>query len=176
MEKDKKDLFTIPGFTTRYLHPGDEALIFDLDQRCEDFSLLVSGLPPTEEEAAAVLVDLPPGKSPADKFVIGAFAGPEKMIGLVDMIRGYPEAEDWFIGLMQLDPAYRGQGTGGQLYRAVAGWCRQRGARAILLGVVEQNTRGLAFWEKMGFHVIEKRPPRRFGIKDCVVLVMKKAL
>ena len=176
MDIDETDLFSIPGFTTRSLRAGDEALIFDLLRRCEDFSVLVSGLPPTEEEAADLLIDVPPGKTLDDKFVFGLFAGPEKLIGLVDLIRGYPGAGDWFIGLMQLDPATRGKGTGGQLYRAVEGWCQQRGARAILLGVVEQNTEGTAFWEKMGFRLLEKRSPRRFEVKDCIVLVMRKEL
>ena len=173
MERPDYDLFLIPDYTVRYLRAGDETLIFDLMQRCAEFSLLVSGQPPEPQEAADLLVDLPPGKGLEDKFAMGVFDGPEKLLGLVDLIRGYPRPEVWFIGLMQLDPAYRGQGLGRQLYQALEAWSIQRGAREIMLGVVAQNVDGLAFWEKLGFQVIDRKPGK-FGLVETAVLVMQK--
>ncbi len=175
MEPQDSDLFTIPHYTVRYLRAGDEALIYDLLQRCEEFSRLVSGQPPEPEEAAGLLVDLPPGKSLADKFSIGVFNGPETLIGLVDLIRGYPRPEVWFIGLMQLDPAYQGRGIGKQLYQAVESWSAQQGAREMMLGVVAQNVDALAFWEKLGFQVVDQKPGK-FGLLETTVLVMQKTV
>jgi GNAT superfamily N-acetyltransferase len=171
------DLFSIPGFSARFLRSGDEALIFDLLQRCADFSLLVSGLPPTEEEARDLLTDLPPAKQLEDKFVIGLLDPREnRLIGLAVVIRGYPHPEDWFIGLLQLDPACRGQGLGRQFYLAIEAWAAQRRARNILLGVVEQNQAAHAFWHQLGFQDIEKRPPVKFGMLECAVFVMKRPI
>jgi ribosomal protein S18 acetylase RimI-like enzyme len=50
------------------------------------------------------------------------------------------------------------------------------GASEIRLGVIETNQDGFHFWTRMGFEEIERRLPRLFGLREQVVIVMRKGL
>lgn len=98
------------------------------------------------------------------------------IIGVLDVIRDYPASGGWFVGLFLIDPMYRQQGLGRKMYQAFEQWAMRRGARQIGLGVVEQNTRAYDFWQRLGFEEQERRPPKRYGNKENVVIVMKRML
>jgi len=153
----------------------DAPALQELLERCADFSWLVEGEPPSPHAARDILADLPPGKSLVDKFMYGIFRE-NALVGVLDAIRGYPQQGAWWIGLLLLDPAQRGRGTGEQALLTFEDWAGQQGAQALMLGVVVENQRGLQFWQRMGFALVETRPPRRFGQKEQVVLVMRKEL
>jgi len=152
---------------------NDAPALQELLERCADFSWLVEGEPPSPHAAQDMLADLPPSKTLADKFLYGIFRE-KTLVGVLDGIRGYPQEGTWWIGLLLLDPAQRGRGTGEQALLAFEDWAGQQGAQALMLGVVEENRRGFNFWRRMGFTLVETRPPRRFGQKEQVVLVMRK--
>ena len=168
-------LFEIPGCTALQLDQQALPSIQTLLEKCDDFYILVSGLPAKPDDPQELFTDLPPGKTYADKTVIGFYKGGE-LIGILDSIRGYPAQGDWFIGLMVLDPAERGNGLGRSLLDAYESWAASFGAQVVWLGVVEENQRGLKFWQQSGFQVIEKRPPRRFGNKEQAVYLCRKSL
>ena len=157
----------------RLLSLADTPALQDLLERCVDFSQLVEGEPPSSDAARNMLADLPPGKSLADKFIFGIFLD-NALAGVLDAVRDYPQDGVWWIGLVLLDPAQRGQGAGKQALNAFAALAKKQGAQALMLGVVDENQRGLKFWQRMGFELVEKRPPRLFGRKEQVVLVMRK--
>jgi ribosomal protein S18 acetylase RimI-like enzyme len=94
----------------------------------------------------------------------------------LDAVRDYPAPGEWFRGLLLVDPTYRQEGVGSKLYQAFEGWAMQRGAQHIGLGVVEQNKRAYVFWQRLDFEEQEKRPPRRYGNKEHVVIVMIRRL
>jgi ribosomal protein S18 acetylase RimI-like enzyme len=77
---------------------------------------------------------------------------------------------------MLLLTAYRQQGVGRKMYQAFEQWAIQHGAQHIGLGVVEQNKHAYFFWQRLGFEEQEKRPPRRYGNKENVIIVMKRSL
>jgi GNAT superfamily N-acetyltransferase len=166
----------LPGCKVRLLQPGDEALAQTLLEVCADYCKLVTGLPPGPSAGVSLLVERPKGRGPDDKFVFGVFTEPAGLIGVLDVIRDYPNPRDWFIGLMLFGPSHRSQGLGRQLYLAFETWAVQRGARSILLAVVERNERARRFWKRLGFEPIEKRPRRRQGKRKNVVIVMKRSL
>lgn len=159
----------------RLLDQADTPALQNLLERCADFSLLVEGEPPTAHAAQDMLADLPPGKSLADKFLLGIFRE-DNLAGVLDAVRGYPQAGVWWIGLLLFDPAQRGCGAGEQALNIFTTFAGEQGAQALMLGVVEENVRGLQFWQRMGFKLVEKRPPRLFGRKEQVVRVMRKEL
>jgi ribosomal protein S18 acetylase RimI-like enzyme len=51
----------------------------------------------------------------------------------------------------------RRQGYGAEAVAALVGWARARGAPALRLGVDEGNAVGLAFWQSLGFRVLDHR-------------------
>jgi len=75
-----------------------------------------------------------------------------------------------------LDPTVRGRGLGHSIYRAFEAWAAGAGAGRIDLGVVEANAAAARFWERQGFHRVERRPPRRFGLHEHVVEVWRREL
>jgi GNAT superfamily N-acetyltransferase len=157
----------------KLLNLDDAPALQDLLERCADFSQLVEGEPPSAHAAQDMLTDLPPGKSLADKFLFGIFRE-DILVGVLDAVRDYPQNGVWWLGLLLLDPAQRGRGAGVQALNVFAGLASKQGAQALMLGVVEENQSGLRFWRRMGFEVMEKRPPRLFGRKEQVVLVLRK--
>jgi ribosomal protein S18 acetylase RimI-like enzyme len=80
-----------------------------------------------------------------------------------------------FIGLFLLDPAFAEKGWG----KAVAGFRRvvqAAGVEKLGLGVLEHNQPARAFWQAMGFIEISRRPPRLFGQREGVVILMEKRM
>jgi ribosomal protein S18 acetylase RimI-like enzyme len=134
----------------------DETRIPELQafhEECADYLELITGEPPGPDQAADLLRDLPPGKGPADKFVMGFFDAPGHLVGVLDLIRDYPRPREWFLGLLLFGPSSRGRGLGERVYRRIEEWIRAQDGRAVHLIVQEQNPRALAFWKRMGFEV-----------------------
>jgi GNAT superfamily N-acetyltransferase len=167
-------LFMAGPYPARLITADDAFLLQDLFVRCTDFSLLVEGVPPGPNAAQDLLHDVAPGKTLDDKILIGLWDSSGCLLGLIDAMRGYPAPDQWFIGLMLIDPALRGQGIGAQAYRGFEHWAAGQGAHSIGLGVVEANTAGCRFWQQMGFAEASRTEPRSFGEKTHVVIRMQK--
>jgi RimJ/RimL family protein N-acetyltransferase/SAM-dependent methyltransferase len=162
----------IPGYQARRLQSEDAAILQTLLENCSDYSLLVTGSPPASSAATSLLADCPEGKTPNDKLVFGLFTEQQDLVGVLDVIHDYPAQGDWWLGLLLLAPAYRGQGLGQRIYHAFARWASEQGARSIYLGVIEQNRRAYRFWQKAGFEPVERQPARHFGQTEHVVITM----
>lgn len=169
-------LFKIPGFRVKLVKPADAATLQSLLEICADYELLLSGSPPGPEAAGSLLASRPEGKAQQDKLTIGIFTQTQGMVGVLDAVRDYPALADWWLGLLLLDPAYRGQGLGTKIYQAFERWAGELGARCIYLGVLEENQAAYRFWRAAGFELVERQPGRHFGEKEHVVITMKKML
>lgn len=75
-----------------------------------------------------------------------------------------------------LIPAQRGQGLGSEFYQAFENWASAQGITQVSLCVIEANQPGLQFWKSLGFEIIRKTEPRRFGNKTHAVYVMSRAV
>lgn len=120
---------------------------------CHDYFQLVTGQPPGPDEAEELMRALPRGKTYADKFVMGLFDAPGHLIGVLDVIRDYPKAGEWYLGLLMFGPSFRGQRLGERVYRRLEDWVREFGCKALHLIVQEQNPGALRFWQRMGFEI-----------------------
>ncbi len=122
-------------------------------ESCRDYVELITGTAPGPREADELLTELPRGKRPEDKFVVGLFDAPGHLVGVLDVIRDYPAEDEWYVGLLLFGPSSRGRGLGERVYRRLEEWVRAQGGRAIHLIVQEQNPGALRFWKRMGFEV-----------------------
>ena len=163
-------------YTVRSLQPADAALLQALYDRCADFTLLVEGEPVSPTAAGQDLQSVPAGKSLADKCVFGIFNLQGEIVGVLDALRDYPEEAAWWVGLLMLAPAVRGQGLGRDAFLAFSEYVRWHGAKVIMLGVVEENKPALEFWQKMGFSLLRKTEPRLFGKKMQVVYIFRRSI
>jgi RimJ/RimL family protein N-acetyltransferase len=64
-----------------------------------------------------------------------------------------------YLGLMYVDPRYRGQSINGQIVERLKQWCRTKGVSELRLDVYSDNLIALGAYEKAGFskHMIEMR-------------------
>lgn len=169
-------LFTVPGYQVKLLQEEDLPVIQNLLERCADYELLVTGLPPDPSSAKKILFDLPEGKSQADKFAIGIYTESTGLVGILDAIRDYPRQNDWWLGLLLLDPDYRNKGLGKRIYSAFEAWAARWGAQKVYAGVIERNERAYEFWQGLGFETVEVRPARRFGVLEHAVSVIRRVV
>ena len=158
------------------LHDPDRPAVQALLERCTDYFELVEGAPPGDHAVDDLWTDVAPGKTLDDKLLLGLWDLSGHLVGLLDVMRDYPEPGEWFIGLLLIDPAQRSQGTGAEVYRAFATWAAGCGALAIGLGVVEANTGAYRFWQRLGFEVMRVTPPRPFGSREHAVTFMRQPL
>ena len=146
------------GYRVQRLSPADAGTLQLLYERCSDYHEEHEGIPTRPTAAADELAALPPGKALVDKFSLGIYSPEGEMVGYLDLVRDFPAADEWQIGLLMLDPAERGRGLGERICRAAADWVAARGGRTISLGVLEHAPRAERFWRRMGFDEIARQP------------------
>src|SRR5580704_17222386 len=99
----------------------------------------------------------------ATKLLIGIFDQFGKLVGLIDVLRGYRKRTDWYVGLMLLAPAFQGQGFGTEIHDEFVSYARREGIHRLLLAVLEANESARRFWLRLGYRKVKDFPPRQFG-------------
>jgi GNAT superfamily N-acetyltransferase len=160
----------------RRLAPLDAAAAGELDAlslRCADFMRLVEGREPGPHEGREILTDAPPDFPIADKFVLGVRSGDE-LIGVTDVLRGYPAPAVWWVGLLLLAPEARRGGLGSEVMGALASWAVGEGAASIQLGVQSQNERALRFWRRQGFEHLRTAEQQNGRLHNRVLVLERR--
>jgi GNAT superfamily N-acetyltransferase len=163
-------------YSVRLLTYEDVKALQRLYEKCVDYMLLVDGHPAGQNAAEEEFQDLPPGRSADDKFMFGIVDPLNELIGVLDVMRWYPDEATWWIGLLLLVPEIRSQGVGKKVLKGFTEYVKMNGGKAIMLGVVEDNERAYQFWSKMGFEFIRDTEPRSFGNKTQIVHIMSQKL
>jgi len=166
----------LSDYAVRRLYPENASAVQTFFERCNDFNLLVDGEDVSPTSGQDIFLEVPTGRSLADKFLFGVFDQAEQLVGLLEGMWGYPQSGVCWIGLLLLAPASRGQGLGRQLMAAFEDFARAQGSQSLMLGVVEENACAYAFWGNLGFELVRQTEARCFGKKLQKVLVMRKAL
>lgn len=128
----------------------DLLLVEQFNTEAGDYWLLADRVPPGPQKAAEFFTDGPPGCDPARSHRLGLFHG-GRLVGLAELSFGFPQPEDAYLGLMILHPEVRGKGFGARLLAHAEGLARAAGTPRLYLGVLEENPRGRAFWQREGF-------------------------
>ncbi len=165
----------IPGFEVRFLNIEDVTRLQALYDKCADFALLVEGKPYSPGAAQEEFNSLPPGKTPADKLMIGVWHPVGQLVAVLDAVRDYPDAATWWIGLLMLAPEVRGKGLGRQIVQGFHAYAQAHRCNSIMLGVVEENAYAYRFWQKMGYELVNKTEPQQFGQKLQAVFVLRQS-
>ena len=165
-----------PGYSAKLLKLEDASVLQNLYEECIDFALLTDGQPPSPTAALDEFDALPEGKTKQDKYIFGLFDSDGNLLTIIESIRHYPNDRTWWLGLMMLTPSQRGKGLATEFYRAFENWVSTQGIDRISLCAIEANEKGLKFWKSLGFEVICKRKPRKFGNKTHAVYVMSRAI
>lgn len=172
------DLFTlgVPGYSVESLELRDAERLQKLYEKCADYAYLVDGQPPSPTAAREEFFAVPEGKSLCDKFMFGLFAPQHELIGLIESIRGYPNEQTWWVGLVVLAPEYRRKGLLNPLVQSFEHWVAKRGMSYIMGSVVEANIKVLRLWKRMGFEVVRRTPPKQFDQKSHSLYIIRRAV
>ena len=123
-------------------------------------------LPPVLLDAHSVVLEV--GHAPNDAFISDFFTatppdlGPEclyhfavregpAMVGMICIAEGYEYPDDWWIGLMLIDPAFRNQRIGHRVVEDIKRRAKKRSINMLKLAVLQSNPRALRFWRREGF-------------------------
>jgi ribosomal protein S18 acetylase RimI-like enzyme len=120
---------------------------------------------------------VPEGRSPEDKVAFGVWADGE-LVGLLDLLLRYPDAETVYLGLLLVARDRQGQGIGAAACRALEREVAARWpwARRLRLSVVRTNGQVLGFWRRMGFAETGEVRPWRYDKLESEALLMDKPL
>jgi RimJ/RimL family protein N-acetyltransferase len=162
MPTQRQALFETAHFTAELLSAPDLDLVSRLNEMCGDFFFFQNGLPPSEDDAREIFEFLPPQCNGATKLPIGIFHS-EKLVGVMDVLRGYRTSSDWYIGFMLLAPSFRGQGFGTEIHNDFVGYAGRENIKRLLLAVLEANESARKFWLRLGYRKVKDYPPRQFG-------------
>jgi ribosomal protein S18 acetylase RimI-like enzyme len=170
-------IFAAGRFRVKRLRPeADRAAVDALAQRCADYTLMLTGEPPSHEGSADFFAAIANGKTPEDMLKLGVFDPSGTLVGLLDIARDHPAPGAWYIGLLLLDPAARGQGVGAAVLRGVREEAARSGATHLMLSVVPENERAVNFWMSQGFAVTRELPAKRFGRKHHLRLELTSSV
>ena len=148
---------------------------FGVYESNREYFEIVSHKEPGIGDVRRDMVDRPEGLEAERKFY-GLFLLDGEVVGLEDILAGFPERDVLYIGLFMIRGERHREGLGRELIGFLERKAREQGYGRIRLGVVEENRKGLAFWESMGF--VRLKRVESCGNPDVqgAVLVMVKDL
>ena len=111
----------------------DRAAVARLFADAADYVLLEDGRAPDEATMDNFFNERPPNVGAADAVHIGMFDA-DRLLGILGVVFGYPEANDSYIGLLLLAPHARGGGVGGRALAHATTLARARGSIRQLVG------------------------------------------
>lgn len=153
-----KDISLDNGYSIKKLDLDDKVIMSNLYKKCLDYYLMHYGTMDIniEEETNDLFTSLPPNKDYKDKFVLGIFNGLNELIGVIDIVRDFPENHQWIIGLMLIESKERNKGVGKLVHKAIADFTKTLGAKSLRVGVINENTIGKKFWSSLGYKKIKE--------------------
>ena len=141
------------------LHPldpnsrADIAALAGLIDADPGYTQRADGRKPEPGDAAALLREAPPGVGPSDKVVLGALDG-DRLVAVVDLIRGWPTSGTALVGLLQVHAGHQGRGVGRTVHDlslrwVTRNWPETHAMRAII--VAPNAVHANPFWQAMGY-------------------------
>ena len=158
--------------------PCDMAQLQGVLEAAPSYAHLVTGCPVGPADAQSLYSILPEGKAYDDKFVFAISLG-ERMVGCVDLIRGYPDASTAQLGLLLIDETFQNLGVGRAAYGAIEDCVRAwNTCTRIRIGVVGTNANVLGFWTRQGFQPTGDIKPYRYAsvISETIILIKTLSL
>ncbi len=149
--KDPAFLSKLKKWDIRLLSADSLDKIQEFIQLFNEFFELCEG---EKGSAAEILLSCPSSKNiNVDKFALGIYKQ-NTLIGLLDMIRDYPEKNCWTIGYFLIHPDYRNQGIGTLLIRDLQHALQKITLRCV---VQKQNEKALNFWKRNRFIIVNQQ-------------------
>ncbi|MGL5756121.1 MAG: GNAT family N-acetyltransferase, partial [Paraclostridium sp.] len=140
---------------------------------CDDYHIMCGGRKANKKDIEDIFT-YTEKKTIEDSLTLGIF---EKnvLIGLVDIFKNYPEDKIWMIGLLLLAPNKRNLGLGKLIHTEIKNYALSIGANSFQIGVLDENTKALKFWESIGYKKL-KYTTIKLGDVDHKVIILRLSL
>ena len=106
---------------------------------------------PSRQSLTAVISEVPEGSSQQHKHFVGFYDADGGLAAILDLITGWPEADDAYIGWFMVSADLQRRGVGSQLLADIRAAMKGQGYDSLSVGVIRENEDAFAFWEKQGF-------------------------
>ncbi len=106
---------------------------------------------PTLRNLTDVISEVPEGSSKQDKYFVGFYDKDNHLAAVLDLITGYPEKDDAYIGWFIVDSNLQGKGIGSQIFADIRAAMKGQGFDYLRLSIIKENTDAIEFWQKQGF-------------------------
>ena len=176
MDKTTRFPVSLAGYEVEGLIASDAPRLVRLYLACVDYVLLERGELPNAASAREEFESFPPNRTEVDKFVFGLKAVDGEFVGLLSCDRDYPQPGCWWIALLMIDKALRGQGVGRVLCRDFFSWLKSQQVKRVELGVLADNVQALRFWQGQGFELVRTAGPISIGAKQHMAQVLGRVL
>ncbi|GAX47068.1 GNAT family N-acetyltransferase [Pseudolactococcus reticulitermitis] len=143
--------------------------ILALYERNQDYFALSQNSAVTLSQVAEDVHSGPAQVTPENKKYFLLTDDKDRILGVLDYVLGYPDEQTVFIGLFLVDKIFQGQGIGRAIVTEQMTYFRSIGMAKVRLAVLENNPNGLAFWQRLGFEIIEDNKMSTDGDLVCVL-------
>ena len=157
----------------RLFSPDDEVALQSLLASHPVYTERITGYPPGPSDALSLLISRPESVAEADKIVVGGWEG-GNLVGVIDIIRGYPDAARAFIGLLLVAPSARRRGFGSELLGWVQRSCKT--CDRVRVALIDSVPDAAGFWEHHGFRPTGETRPWRYGPVESVSRIYERSL
>ena len=143
------------GYDVRRLTEADISDVFALAKGNRKFYRAL-GIKPSRARLTEIISDVPHGAVPNNKYFIG-FYDQDDLVAVLDLITGYPQANEAFIGWFMVDADLQHQGVGSQIFADVRAAMQAQGYNRFEVACPEASEPGMAFWASQGFELTGQR-------------------
>lgn len=119
---------------------------------------------PTLRGLTDVITEVPEGTSAEQKHLVGFYDKEDaKLVAVLDLIVGYPEKDDAYIGWFLVEAERQNAGIGSQIFADVRAAMKSQGYDSLSLSMAKENEEVVKFWQKQGFAFTgEETPGERY--------------
>jgi ribosomal protein S18 acetylase RimI-like enzyme len=153
MEYESKTCLNVDALSTshkvRQITQGDISDVYALCKSNQKY-YAYTNTAPTVESLTEIISRVPEGASYCGKHFVG-FYEEDKLVAVLDLITGYPESDDAFIGWFMVDGQMQRKGIGSQIFADVRAAMAAQGYDYLSLFCEKENADAIAFWEAQGF-------------------------
>ena len=106
---------------------------------------------PSRSRLTEIITNVPTGAEGTSTYFVGFYDDEDDLVAVMDLICGYPESDDAFIGWFMVDAASQGRGVGTSIFADVRASMKAQGYDHLELKCPKASDSALRFWESQGF-------------------------
>ncbi len=168
MEQESEDTLDINALSTshevRRITEEDIADVYALCKSNQKY-YEYTNTAPTVESLTEIISRVPEGAEERGKHFVGFYEG-DRLVALLDLIIGYPEKDDAFIGWFMVDGKLQRKGIGSRIFADLRSAVSAQGYDYLSLSCEKANEEAVAFWKAQGFIATkENKTHTTFGRK-----------